>query len=301
MKVGAFEVDETITTLQEPVAVSTLRPWIDAGSVGKLVLGRLQDRLGAKDLGELRTPGDYFDFTRYRPTVRYDGEEREFVVPNTRLTVARRNDGADLLFLDMLEPHSRAEEYMDSVVELLATAGTRRHWRIGAWYGGVPHTRPLRVSRATGGNQVDPKTGRTIRPARRYEGPTSIMSLINAGLEAKAIESNSLMLQLPHYAQLEEDFSAAAAVLEATAEVLALPTELGDAILGMRARGERQYNQLNRMVEDDSDLKRAVERLEQIYDDEHPPVEPEGPALSPEIERFLGEITRGMDEGETES
>lgn len=301
MKVGAFEVDDGIGSLQEPVALSTLRPWIDAGSVGKLVLGRIQDRLGAKDVGELERPGDFFDFTRYRPTVRYDGEEREFVVPNTRITSAKRGDGPDLLFLDILEPHSRAEEYMESIVEVLATAGAKTHWRIGAWYGGVPHTRPLQVSRAVGGHQVDPKTGEPIRPTRRYEGPTSIMSLINASLDSKGIGSNSLMLQLPHYAQLEEDFSAAAAVLEAAAEVFDLRSELGEAILGMKARGERQYDQLSHMVSEDSDLKEAVARLEQIYDAEHRPAEPEGPALSPEIERFLGEITRGMDEGEKDS
>jgi hypothetical protein len=150
---------------------------------------------------------------------------------------------------------------------------------------------------AVGGVQVDPKTRREVKRAGRYEGPTSIMSLLAGRLETAGIENNALTLQIPHYLQLEEDYSAVAAMLEAAGEALGLSADVVESVLGMKARGERQYAQLSRMVAADDDLRQAAERLERQYDAEHP-AEPEAPALSPEIERFLGEVVRRIDSGD---
>lgn len=296
MKIGAFEVTEAITQLRDTVAVATLRPWIDAGNVGTLTLRRLQSALGAREGGQLARPGEFFDFTRYRPTVRYDGDERQFVVPNTRLSYARR-PGGDVLFLDVIEPHARSEEYLDSIVEVLRAANVKAHWRIGAWFGAVPHTRPLHVSMSIGGKQVDARTRREVRRSTRYEGPTSIMSLLGEMLERRGVENNALMLQLPHYVQLDDDHTAAASMLEAAATVLDVEVDVAEAVTGMKVRGQRQYERIDRMVSGDPDLKQAVAGFEQAYDMEHGRPEPDGPALSPEIERFLGEVVRRIDEG----
>lgn len=303
MKIGPFEIDDAVRDLRNPHVISTLRPWVDAGSVGKLVLSQLTGAIGAREAGGLSRPGEFFDFTRYRPTVRYDGDERTFVVPNTTLSYARRKEEPDLLFFDVLEPHTRTEDYIESIMELLSTLGVKRYWRIGAWYGGVPHTRPLRVSHSVGGVQVDPKTGREIQRNRRYEGPTSMMGFINDELEALGIENMALMLQLPHYSQLEEDFSGVAAALEAIIEMYDLSSEVGESLLGDQARGERQYNRLNSALDADPSLKAMVRQLEEAYDAEEAaaPPQDDSPPLSPEIERFLGEITEGMDSGETGS
>ena len=164
MLIGSFEVNDAIGTLRDPIAFATLRPWLDAGNAGSLTLRRLEDSLGARELGQLARPGDFFDFTRYRPTVRYNGDEREFDMPNTRLMVARRPSGPDLLLIDALEPHTRAEDYIDSIAEILQAAGVKVHWRLGAWFGGVPHTRPLpsaslparrRSMRGPGGQSIE--------------------------------------------------------------------------------------------------------------------------------------------------
>ena len=298
MRIGPFEVDESVRELRNPHVISTLRPWIDAGSVGKLVLTRLQERLGAQDVGSLARPGQFFDFTRYRPIVRGSADDRSITVPNTTLSAVRRTEEPDLLFLDMLEPHSNAEDYVDSVLELLSTVGTKAFWRIGAWWGAVPHTRPLRVSHAVGGKRGDPKSGRPISQGAGYEGPTSIMSVVNDDLEKLRISNNSLMLQLPHYAQLEEDYSAAAAVLETVSDIYGLASELEESIIGFRARGEPQYAQLSDMVAGDPDMRALVQQLEAAYDAEVASAEDDTPPLSPEIEGFLGEVTGKMDSGE---
>ncbi|MGK2966594.1 MAG: PAC2 family protein [Tepidiformaceae bacterium] len=300
MRIGAFEVDESVRDLRDPQVISTLRPWIDAGSVGGLALTSLQERLGAREVGSLARPGEFFDFTRYRPVVRWDGDERLLTVPNTRISSARRGDGPDLLFLDVLEPHSRAEDYVDSLMELLAWAGVKAFCRIGAWYTAVPHTRPPRVTHSVAGKQVDRQTGRESPSTRRYEGPTSILNLMNDRLDALGIGNNSLMLQLPHYAQLEEDYTAAGAMLVAIGEIYDLAPELVERAAGYEARGRLQHDKLDRMVANDPELRAMLAGAEAAYDAEEASAPSDTPRLSPEIERFLGEISGVMDE-ETDS
>lgn len=301
MRVGAFEIEASAGELQEPQVIATLRPWIDAGSVGGLILRSLQEHLGAREVGSLARPGDFFDFTRYRPVTRYNGDERVLTIPNTRVSCARRGGGPDLVLLDLLEPHSRAEDYIDSIVELVTWLGATEMCRVGAWYGSVPHTRPPRISQSVGGNQVDRATGRTPSPARRYEGPTSILNVINDRLEKLGIVNTSLMLQLPHYAQLEEDFSAAAAMLEAVGEIYGLAPEIAERTAAYEARGNMQHEQLDRMVANDPELRALVAGAESAYDAEYPAAVDDGPRLSPEIERFLGEVTGSMDDGDNDA
>ncbi len=69
MRVGAFELNEPVPELREPHALTMLRPWVDVGSVGSLVLLWLESLFQAKDLARLVRPGNFFDFTRYRPII----------------------------------------------------------------------------------------------------------------------------------------------------------------------------------------------------------------------------------------
>ena len=109
------------------------------------------------------------------------------------------------------------------------------------------------------------------------------------------------MLQIPQYLPLEEDYSAAAALLEAAGAALGAASELEAAVLGLKTRGERQYARLSQMVASDGDLIRVVEELEHAYDAERAETSQDGSGLSPEIERFLGEVGRRFESGASES
>lgn len=297
MRVGAFEVDDSVRGLRNPQVISTLRPWVDAGNAPTLVHVALRDRLGARAVAELARPGEFFDFTRYRPMVSYNGDDRVLSVPNTRLTYARRGVEPDLLLLDMLEPQMRAEDYIESLTELLAYLGVKTFCRIGASYGGAPHTRPFRVSHSVGGNRVDLKTGRRLPQNRRYEGPTSVMNMLTDALEERGIETRALMMQLPHYARMEEDYSGAATLLEAVGEVYGLSAELLDWTSGYKRQGQEQRDELDQLVARDPALRIALAQMEAAYDAEHATDKSDTAPLSPEIEQFLNEITGTMDSG----
>ena len=134
MRVKAFETTEPLPELREPHAIAMMRPWVDVGSVGTTVLGRLEKYLNASELAKLAEPGRFFDFTRYRPMLRYVNGEREVTIPNTFINYSRAEGLPDLLFVHLLEPHSLGEEYIDSVLELFKELGVTRYLLVGGMY-----------------------------------------------------------------------------------------------------------------------------------------------------------------------
>ena len=244
-------------------------------------------------------PGNFFDFTRYRPMVRnVEGGGRETTLPNTHIRYAQPETGPHLLFMHLLEPHAMAEDYVDSIVELLKHFGVSVYCRLGAMYDSVPHTRPIVVTGNTGAIQPRPGAVPPLAHQRGsgYEGPTTIMNVVTDAVTAMGAATMNFMAHLPHYAQLEEDYAGTARMLQVLSAFYEFPTNVAPS-----RRGERQYQELSGAVERDSNIKSMVARLEAHYDAtyEQPDVggQPRGAdqpsvELSSEIERFL----KGLDQ-----
>ncbi len=194
-----------------------------------------------------------------------------------------------------------AEEYIASLVDLLRHFGVKRHFRIGAMLDAVPHTRPLRLT-GTMDDRARSRLQRLVAQSRgAYEGPTSIvMGLLASEQEALNIESGSLMLHLPQYLSLEEDYSGAARLLEAVGVLYGLPLNFPEA-----AMGRRQYKQVSaELAEDDNEeMRELVDQLEQEYDDRTAQTlgglpdlaQDDEPSLAPDVERFLQDLNTSLD------
>lgn len=291
MRIGAFELDEPIPELRRPHVITSLRPWVDAGSVGTLALGRLERHLGAQDLGSLATPGNYFDFTRYRPLTYNVEGKRRLNIPNTYVRWATGEGDNDFILLHLLEPHSFAEEYIDSVVALMEHLKVERYCRIGGMYDAVPHTRPLLVGGSLNGQDLD-VPGVTAGRRTPYQGPTSIMNIVGDRVAEAGIENMNLMVRLPQYVQLEDDYTGSAHLLNILSSIYGFPSELG-----VSRRGTRQYERVTAQMERNSGVKALVEQLETDYDArmESIPDEPDPPPLSPAVEQFLRELGTDTD------
>ena len=292
MKLGPFEIYEPIPEFNDPHVITILRPWIDVGSVGTLTLARLERHFSSQVLGRLSRPGTFFDFTRYRPTIRYVEGHREVTVPNTTINYARNQEGPDFLFVHMLEPHAFGEDYCDGILEVLEHLGVKRYCRIGGMYDAVPHTRPLIVTGSTyDGKEGDEVGGIKLRHST-YKGPTSIIHLINDGLAKLNISNMSLMVHLPQYVQLEEDYAGMARLLEVLCSVYNLPSSLTES-----RRARRQYRELSSAMENNRDIKALIARLEAYYDSQEDSLTKEEPTpLSPEVEKFLREMGQRFSE-----
>jgi hypothetical protein len=298
MKIGAFDIAEPVPELREPHALVMIRPWVDVGSVGSLTLRQLERHFGAQPLGKLARPGTFFDFTRYRPTVRIVDGERVFTYPNTFVNYARPEGGPDLLLLHTLEPHAMAEEYVESIVALFKHFGVSVYCRIGAMYDSVPHTRPIVITGNPGSVEARPGATPLIQQRQsQYEGPTTIMNLLSDTATEMGLGMMSFMAHLPHYAQLEEDYAGTARMVEVLSAYYDIPVSQS-----LTRRGKMQYTEIDTAVDRQPEVKALVARLEAYYDSRYPSAQAEQPerpsedppALSPEIERFLKDLDLGL-------
>jgi hypothetical protein len=269
-----------------------IRPWVDVGSVGTLTLNRLERYLGSTELGKLARPGNFFDFTRYRPTMKNVDGRREVKIPNSIIRYAKTENGPDYLFFHLLEPHS------NSIMELIHHFKVKRYCRVGAMYDAVPHTRPLLVTGTLGDvKQIKPVANFRVRRSN-YQGPTTIMNLLSEGVDGSEIESINFMVHLPQYVQLEEDYAGASRMIEVLSSVYeAIPSDLAPV-----RRGQRQYRELSATIERNTELKDLIQQMEAHYDAQldsengkpEEATEPT-PSLSPEIEAFLTELGGTLD------
>ncbi len=303
MRVGAFEINEPVPELKEPHAFAMIRPWVDVGSVGTLTLNRLERFMGSKELGKLHRPGTFFDFTRYRPNMRFVDGVRQVKIPNSTIRFATTENGPDYLFLHLLEPHSNGEDYTDSILEVVRYFGVKRYCRVGAMYDAVPHTRPLLVTGSLGSVEQKRPVPNFKLQQSTYQGPTTIMNLLSEGIERDEIETINFMVHLPQYVQLEEDYAGTSRMIEVLSSVYEnIPPDLAPV-----RRGQRQYRELNSTVDRNSELKTLIQQMEQYYDSQltaessstSSEQSSSSPALSPEIEAFLSELGDRL-EGDSE-
>jgi hypothetical protein len=293
MRLGAFELKEPIPELNEPHVIAILRPWVNVGRVGTLVLGRLERHFGSQELGQLARPGEFFDFTRYRPRSRVIDDRREMTIPNSVLSYVRREEAPDLLLFNLREPHAAGEDYVDSLLEVLKALGVRRYCLVGGMYDVVPHTRPLLVSGTAGGAEATQLARSMQVQESNYQGPTSITTLITQEALKLGIEHLSFVVHLPQYVQLDEDYAGAARLMQLLCSIYRFPPHLAD-----EERGQRQYGELNLAMKRNPELMSVLAQLEAQYDQRQKPVEDEPPPLSPEVERFLRELGSREEEQE---
>ena len=107
------------------------------------------------------------------------------------------------------------------------------------------------------------------------------------------IETMNFLVHLPHYAQLDEDYSGVSRLLEIMCDVYSLPSRLVES-----ERGQRQYRQVETAVARNPQAKKLVQQLESNYDEARARESNEDAApLAPEVASFLEEMDRRMSEG----
>ena len=94
-------------------------------------------------------------------------------------------------------------------------------------------------------------------------------------------------MHLPQYFQVEEDLSGTARLVEILCRLYNLPDRLIES-----DRGKDQYQSLQKMFEEESEVSGLLQRLEEKYDQDSQESEISLGPLSQDIEEFL----KGFDE-----
>jgi predicted ATP-grasp superfamily ATP-dependent carboligase len=293
---NAFELSEPLPQLDSPHLLIALQPWIDVGSVGTMALAFLEQQWDATEIGKLRRPGVFYDFSRYRPMLFRREGERHVAVPNTFLRHAKSPTGTDWLFLHALEPHSHGEDYVEALFGLVQRFGVKQYTLIGSMYAPVPHTRdPIASGGAASESLRDRLLGVGVRESN-YEGPTTILATMPQMASAEGIETASIIVQLPAYIQLERDYCGAETLLQLLSSAYSLDLDLAP----LQEESERQRIATQSSVADNPQLQSMVAELERVYDAERPvqSVEDADAApLSPELEGFLKDVQTRLEDG----
>ena len=294
MRLSAFDLKDPNPELNQPHALAIIRPWTDVSGVGSLVLSCLEAYLGAKELGKLAQPGDFFDFTRYRPTLIWKENSSEVIVPNTSVTYGITHGiqpgSHDFVFLRLLEPHMRAEVYVDSVIELFKNFGVKRYCLLGSMFDMVPYTRPLLVTGNASNPELQNKLALVDVRHSDYQGSTSILSLIgNRALEL-GIETCSMIVHLPNYLTMEEDYRGEKRLMEIISLLYGFSLPKED-----KEKADEQEEQVRliaeQMLKQDPRLGEILKQLEDRYDSGVKQDQKET-RLSPEVEKFLLDLDR---------
>ena len=292
MRIGAFQLRDPLPECNEPYVLAVLRPWIDVNNVGTLVLSELAARFGATELGRLSKPGQFYDFTRYRPVIHLEEGIRGMSIPNTTIRCAKRDGQNDLLLLRLLEPHAHAEFYINSILKLLKFFGAKKYILLGSMYDTVPHTRPLLVSGyGMGEKAVADMKKASILPIT-YRGPSSIVNLIAKEAAASGIDVSVFIVSLPQYVALEEDYMGKLRLMELLNMLYNIPVAKEDF-----DKAVDQRDTINERLEISPEMKALLPQLENMYDARSRIEEKEGVvSLSPEMEELFWKMT-GKDVG----
>jgi len=293
MGMDIFEINDPDLKLNDPVAIAILQPWVDVGKVGSIVMSELERHFGSKELASLARPGSFFDFTRYRPEMRMVDGKRDLIIPNTFVSYGRDTEsGKDYILLNLREPHANAEDYTDATVELLRHFGVSEYCRIGGMMDSVPHTRSLTVTATLSDEQADRAKGLVSTRDGGYQGPTSIVNRISECLAEQDIPTASLMVHMPQYVQLEEDYMGAYRLMQVLCVTYGLPGSLSNPV-----RGEQQYREITQLAERNPQIKGLIEQLEASYDKGRL-VEDEArdkTSFPPDVEDFLREMGQRLE------
>ncbi|MFC2072214.1 hypothetical protein ACFLUU_05835, partial [Chloroflexota bacterium] len=122
---------------------------------------------------------------------------------------------------------------------------------------------------------------------------TTITYLISQRAPDIGIETTSLIVHLPQYTQLDEDYIG-------TIRLMKLLSSLYDILEDETyvRKAEKQLEQINVALDRNPQLKATIEQLEVHYEARtERRKEEETPRLSPEVERFLMEMERRFREG----
>jgi hypothetical protein len=288
MKLRAFDLVEPVPELNEPHAFAIIMPWMDVGDVGSLTLTCLEDALDSSELARLTRPSSFFDLTRYRPTLRREEDRIEVDIPNALVEYSKQEEGHDFIFLHLLEPHMAAEAYVDSVVELLKTFSVKRYCLIGSMYDMVPRTRPPLVTGGASNLALQNALEAAGVLSSDYEGPTSAVGLVGQ-------ETLSLVVHLPSYLTLEEDYRGVVPLMKMLHSLYGFPTP--KAIVDTADEQVTEVNQVaDQLLEQHPNRRQGLKQLEAHYDARVGEGKEET-QLAPEVEKFLLDLENRFRQG----
>jgi proteasome assembly chaperone (PAC2) family protein len=260
--------------LRDPVLVTALRGWVDAGEAGALAAASLTGQLESARVFARYDLSDAVDLQQTRPTVSLvDGTTREITWPAIEFTAGRA--ARDVVVCSGPEPSVRWPTFVQELTDLASRLGVTQAIGLGGMPAVASHRRPVAVLATATSHSLAQEVG-AMRTD--YVGPTGVQTVFQFALGEAGIPTVGLWAQVPHYVAGNASPPAVRALLDRVQTLAGLHLDLSDLDEQTDAYAERVEEGLSERP-DVAELVRAIE-------DENEN-EPSGEELAAEIERFL--------------
>jgi proteasome assembly chaperone (PAC2) family protein len=243
----------------EPVLTNSLlvlgyAGWSDAGDSATSAVRYLDATLHTAALAEIDSE-EFFDFTVRRPDVisRDDGSRR-IVWPATQLRFGSLDGERELVTGMGAEPHLKWRTYCENILALVRRLSVKSVVLLGAYQADVVYSQPVPI---TGVSSDDGVLSHLEVERSEYQGPTGIVGVLGAELEAAGVPFLSLWAGLPHYVSISPNPRGALALLKKLCIAQGLQIDLKP----LRKSAAEFEERISKLVAADPELSDYVRQL----------------------------------------
>ena len=262
--------------LRDPVLVTALRGWVDAGEAGSLAAASLAGQLESARVFGRYDLSDVVDLQQTRPAVALvEGTTRRITWPVIEFTAGHAE--RDVVVCSGPEPSLRWPTFVKELTDLASRLGVTQAIGLGGMPAVASHRRPVSVLATATSHSLAQEVG-AIRTD--YAGPTGVQTVFQVALGEAGIPTVGLWAQVPHYVAGNASPPAVRALLEQVRTLAGVHLDLSELDEQTDAYAEKVEEGLAERP-DVAELVRAIE--------EESAEDVSGDAIAAEIERFLRE------------
>jgi proteasome assembly chaperone (PAC2) family protein len=255
--------------LRAPHALVAFGGWVDAGSGGTGGVRHLIGHLNTRKLAEI-DPEEFYNFTDSRPLVSIVGPgERAIHWPRGEFHGATLEHTSDLVLFVAPEPNLRWKTFATIMLDGLQRFGVQSIVCIGSIFGAVPHRGEVRMTGWANDETLREGLARRNVMSTNYEGPTGFVTVLLAEASARGMPAVAVYGFAPNYIQGVPNPRVSHALLQTFSAITGVPLQLTD----LDRAGRALARQVDRLLQDQPQLREQVERMLSLMNVVEPVVE----------------------------
>jgi len=263
--------DADAPVLRQPHALVAFGGWVDAGSGGTGGVRHLITNLKTRKLAEM-DPEEFYSFTDTRPLVSIVGVgERAIHWPRGEFHGASLEHTDDLVLFVAPEPNLKWRTFATVMLDGLQHFGVQSVVCIGSIFGAVPHRGEVRMTGWANDDRLREGLAKRNVMFTNYEGPTGFVTVLLAEAEARGLPAVAVYGFAPNYIQGVPNPRVSHALLQTFSGVTGVSLQLND----LDRAGRALARQVDRLLQDQPQLREQVERMLSLMNVAEPLVEPE--------------------------
>src|SRR5438105_4573565 len=277
-----YSADAEAVQLRAPHALVAFGGWVDAGSGGTGGVRHLISTLQTQKLADI-DPEEFYSFTDTRPLVSIVGAgERAVHWPRGEFHAAILEHTSDMVLFVAPEPNLKWRSFAEVILDGMQRFGVQTIMCIGSIFGAVSHRGDVRMTGWANDDRFTEVLAKQNVMFTNYEGPTGFVTVLLAEAEKRGLPALAVYAFAPNYIQGVPNPRVSHALLNTFSSITGVPLDLHE----LDRAGRALSRQVDRLLQDQPQLREQVERMLNLIDVGEPPeAEPEaGHATGPNVE-----------------